>query len=86
MFLFICIVDLLCGCGDIEANPGPKYSSLTFVHWNLNCLTAHGSWLKSHYFKPTFSSKIITSYVYRKRLWILPLKGMMIWSQLMNTT
>ena len=28
-------------CGDIEVNPGPKYSSLTFCHWNLNGLTAH---------------------------------------------
>ena len=27
--------------GDIEINPGPKYSSLTFFHWNLNGLTAH---------------------------------------------
>ena len=23
-------------CGDIEINPGPKRSSLTFCHWNLN--------------------------------------------------
>ena len=23
-------------CGDIEINPGPKCSSLTFCHWNLN--------------------------------------------------
>ena len=23
-------------CGVIEVNPGPKYSSLTFCHWNLN--------------------------------------------------
>ena len=28
-------------CGDIEINPGPKYSSLTFSYWNLNDLTAH---------------------------------------------
>ena len=28
---------------DIEENPGPKYSSLTFCHWNLNGLTAHDS-------------------------------------------
>ena len=43
IFLFICIVNLLCHCDDIEANPGPKYSSLTFCHWNLNDLTAHDS-------------------------------------------
>ena len=43
IFLFICIVNLLCRCGDIETNPGPKYSSLTFCHWNLNALTAHDS-------------------------------------------
>ena len=28
-------------CGDIEKNPGPKYSSLRFCHWNLNGLTTH---------------------------------------------
>ena len=28
-------------CDDIEVNPGPEYSSLTFCHWNLNSLTAH---------------------------------------------
>ena len=43
IFLFICIVNLLCRCGDIETNPGPKYSSLTFCHWNLNGFTAHDS-------------------------------------------
>ena len=34
IFLLICTVNLLCRCGDIETNPGPKYSSLTFCHWN----------------------------------------------------
>ena len=43
IFLLFCIVNLLCCCGDIETNPGPKYSSLTFCHWNLNGLTAHDS-------------------------------------------
>ena len=43
IFLFICIVSLLCRCGDIETDPGLKYSSLTFCHWNLNGLTAHDS-------------------------------------------
>ena len=28
-------------CGDIEVNLGPKYSSLTFRHWDLNDLIAH---------------------------------------------
>ena len=28
-------------CGVIEVNPGPKYSSLTFCHWNLNGLTTN---------------------------------------------
>ena len=42
IFLFICIVDLLCRCGDSETNPSPKCSSITFCHWNLNSLTAHG--------------------------------------------
>ena len=41
IFLFLCLPNLLAQCGDIEANPGPKYSSLTFCHWNLNGLTAH---------------------------------------------
>ena len=42
-FLFFFIQNLLSCCGDIEENPGPKYSSLTFCHWNLNGLTAHDS-------------------------------------------
>ena len=37
------IQNLLSCCGDIEENPGPKYSPLTFCHWNLNGLTAHDS-------------------------------------------
>ena len=41
IFLSLCISNLLMQCGDIEVNPGPKYSSLTFCHWNLNGLTAH---------------------------------------------
>ena len=32
---------LLICCGDIEINPGPKQSSLTFCHWNLNDIAAH---------------------------------------------
>ena len=43
MFLLFFIQNLLSCCGDIEENPGPKYSSLTFCHWNLNGLTAHDS-------------------------------------------
>ena len=43
IFLFICIVNLLCACDDIETSPGPKYSSLTFCHWNSNGLTASDS-------------------------------------------
>ena len=35
--------NLLFCFSDIETNPGPKYSSLTFCHWNLNGLTAHDS-------------------------------------------
>ena len=35
----LCIPNLLMQCGYIEVNPSPKYSSLTFCHWNLN--TAH---------------------------------------------
>ena len=41
IFLSLCISNLLMQCGDIEVNPGPKYSSLTFCHWNLNDVTAH---------------------------------------------
>ena len=41
IFLSICISNLLRQCGDIETNPGPKYSSLNFSHWNLNGVTAH---------------------------------------------
>ena len=43
IFLVLCIPSLLFRCGDIEKNSGPKYSSLTFSHWNLNGLTAHDS-------------------------------------------
>ena len=32
---------LLYCCGDIEINSGPKWSSLTFCHWNLNSVAAH---------------------------------------------
>ena len=39
--LLFFIQNLLSCCGDIEENPGPKYSSLTLCHWNLNGLTAH---------------------------------------------
>ena len=43
LFLGLCIPSLIFRCGDIEKNPGPKYSSLTLCHWNLNGLTAHDS-------------------------------------------
>ena len=43
IFLSFCLRNLLFRCGDIDANPGPKYSSLTFCHWNLIDLTAHNS-------------------------------------------
>ena len=41
MFLLFFIQNFLSCCGDIEENP--KYSSLTFCHWNLNGFTAHDS-------------------------------------------
>ena len=41
VFLLFFIQNLLSCCGDNEENHGPKYSSLTFCHWNLNRLTAH---------------------------------------------
>ena len=40
-FVLFCLRNLLFRCDDIEANPDPKYSSLTLCHWNLNGLTAH---------------------------------------------
>ena len=40
-FLSLCVSNLLMQHGDIEVNSGPKYSSLTFYHWNLNDPTAH---------------------------------------------
>ena len=43
VFWLFFIQNLLSCCGDIEENPGPKYSSLTFCNWNLNGLTAHYS-------------------------------------------
>ena len=44
LFLLFSIQNLLSCCGEIEENPGPKYSSLTFCYWNLNGL-------KYNYFK-----------------------------------
>ena len=41
--LFFCVSNILIQCGDVEQNPGPKYSSLKFYHWNLNGLMAHDS-------------------------------------------
>ena len=42
--VFLFLFQNLLSCGDdIEENPGPKYSSLAFCHWNLNRLTAHDS-------------------------------------------
>ena len=41
VFLLFFIQNLLSCCGDNEENHGPKYSSLTFCHWNLKRLTAH---------------------------------------------
>ena len=41
VLLLFFIQNLLFYYGDIEENRGPKYSSLTFCHWNLNPLTAH---------------------------------------------
>ena len=41
IFLSFYIANLLMQSGDIEINPGPRYSSLNFFHWNLNGLTAH---------------------------------------------
>ena len=38
-FFFLCTTNLLSQCGDIAANPGPRFSSLTFCHWNLNGLS-----------------------------------------------
>ena len=43
VFLLFSIWKLLSHRGDIEENPGHKYSLLTFCHWNLNGLTAHDS-------------------------------------------
>ena len=43
IFLVFCIFSLLFRCGHIEKNSGPKYSSLTFCHRNLNGLISHDS-------------------------------------------
>ena len=43
VFLLFFIQNLLSCCGYVEENPGPKYSSLTFCHWDLDGLTAHDS-------------------------------------------
>ena len=47
VFLLFFIRNLMSCSGDIKENPGPKYSSLTFCHWNLNGLTALDSTKKS---------------------------------------
>ena len=43
VFLLFFVQSLLSCCGDIKENPGPKYSPLTFCHWNLNGLTARNT-------------------------------------------
>ena len=43
VFLLFFIQNLLSCCGDIEENPGLKFSSLTICHWNLKGPTAHDS-------------------------------------------
>ena len=43
IFLFLCLLNLLFRRSNIKKNPGPKYSTLTFCHWNLNGLTTHDS-------------------------------------------
>lgn len=43
LFLFLFLLNLLFCYGDTETYLGPKYSPLTFCHWNLNRLTAHDS-------------------------------------------
>ena len=40
-YFLLCIKLLSHCCGDIEIYPGSKQSSLTFCHWNLNCIGAH---------------------------------------------
>ena len=42
--------------GDTKVNPGPKYSSLNFCHWNLNGLTAHNK------IKTSLFQKYLTQY------------------------
>ena len=53
IFLFLCLLNLLFRRSNIKKNPGPKYSSLTFCHWNLNGLTISQFMtpLSSRYFK-----------------------------------
>ena len=36
ILLFLCLPNLIFRCDNIDENPGPKFSSLTFCHWNLN--------------------------------------------------
>ena len=43
IFLSLYVSNLLMQCDDIEVNLGPKYSSLTFCHCNLNSLTSHNN-------------------------------------------
>ena len=54
LFSVFFIQNLLSQCGDIEKNPGPKYSYLSFFHWNLNGLAAHD------YIKTTLIQACIT--------------------------
>ena len=54
LFSVFFIQNLLSQCGNIEKNPGPKYSYLSFFHWNLNGLTAHD------YIKTTLIQACIT--------------------------
>ena len=43
ILLLFSLRNLLFCCGNFQVNSGPKSSSLTFCHWNLDGLTAHNS-------------------------------------------
>ena len=65
---------LLYFCGDIEINPGPKRSHLTFYHWNLNGVVAH-EFIKVSLLQGYITERNIDTFLFTIRNIFLLLEG-----------
>ena len=66
---------LLYFCDDIEINPGPKRSHLTFYHWNLNGVVAH-EFIKVSLLQGYITERNIDTFLFTIRNIFLLLEGM----------